>query len=173
MKKAVIIPGIIAGIIVSALMAISLILYKDNDHMEIGMVIGYSSMLIAFSLIFVGIKNYRDKQNNGSVSFGKAFLIGLYITLIASTFYVGSWMIESHFFIPDFAEKYSSSVIEATKAKGASPQELALTIKKMDEFKTMYKNPLFVIMMTYLEIIPVGILVSLIAGVILKRRTAN
>lgn len=173
MKKSVIIPGIIAGLIVSTMMVITFNIYNQDENLEMGMLIGYTTMIIAFSLIFVGIKNYRDKQNNGSVSFGKAFLIGLYITLIAATFYVATWMVEYFYFLPDFAEKYSASVIEAAKAKGASQQELALTIKKMDEFKVMYKNPLFVILMTYVEILPVGLLVSLIAALILKRKPSN
>jgi hypothetical protein len=66
------------------------------------MLIGYASMLIAFSLVFVGIRNYRDKFNEGVISFGKAFKIGIMIVLIASTMYVVAWLIDYFFFIPDF-----------------------------------------------------------------------
>src|ERR1017187_9822075 len=72
------------------------------------MLIGYASMLVALSLVFVGIRNYRDKYNNGVISFGKAFKIGIMIVLIASTIYVVAWLIDYFFFIPDFMEKYSS-----------------------------------------------------------------
>ncbi|MBI1781815.1 MAG: DUF4199 domain-containing protein, partial [Sphingobacteriales bacterium] len=89
MKKIVLVNGIIGGLIVAVMMLISMAWLKNgHSNMEWGMVYGYASMIICFSFIFVAIKTYRDKYNNGTVSFGKAFMIGLYITLIASTFYV-------------------------------------------------------------------------------------
>lgn len=171
MKRTVLTSGVISGLIVSALMIISSVMCYNNHNMELGMVLGYSSMLIAFSLIFVGIKNYRDKYNDGTIRFGKAFVIGLYIALIASTFYVATWLVEYYFFMPDFAEKYCTHVVEKARASGASEIEIKKQMLEMDQFKTMYKNPLFVILMTYVEILPVGIVVSLIAALILKRKT--
>ena len=111
MKKNIIIYGIIAGIIVSVLM-LSTVNYlshcEGNVDYDTSLIIGYASMLIAFSLVFVGIRNYRDKYNEGVISFGKAFKIGIMIVLIASTIYVVAWLIDYFFFIPDFMEKYSS-----------------------------------------------------------------
>ncbi len=112
MKKNIIIYGLIAGIIVSVLM-LSTVNYishcEGNVDYGTSMLIGYASMLIAFSLVFVGIRNYRDKYNGGVISFGKAFKIGSMIVLIASTIYVVAWMIDYFFFIPDFAEKIFST----------------------------------------------------------------
>ena len=102
MKKIVWVSGLISGLIVSSLMAISIVRCYNGANYEGSMLIGYASMLAAFSLIFVGIKNYRDKYNNGIISFGKAFKIGLFIALIASTMYVITWLICYYFFIPDF-----------------------------------------------------------------------
>ncbi|MES1224484.1 MAG: DUF4199 domain-containing protein, partial [Bacteroidota bacterium] len=108
MQKNIIVYGIIAGIIVCALMLFSVnyLGHNDNVSYNTSLVIGYASMLIAFSLVFVGIRNYRDKYNGGVISFGKAFKIGIMIVLIASTMYVAAWLIDYFFFIPDFAEKY-------------------------------------------------------------------
>src|SRR6476661_3699271 len=101
MKKIVINYGLIAGIIVSVLMLFSV---NFMSHREGGidyntsLLIGYASMLIAFSLVFVGIRNYRDKYNGGVISFSKAFKIGIMIVLIASTIYVIAWLIDYYFF---------------------------------------------------------------------------
>lgn len=75
-------------------------------------------------MIFVAIKNYRDKYNNGTISFGKAFKIGLYVSLIASTMYVVVWMIDYYLFIPDFMDRYAEHMLQESKAKGASEVEL-------------------------------------------------
>jgi hypothetical protein len=173
MKKNIIIYGVIAGIIVSGLM-----LYTVNNLSHCGghidfdtsMVIGYASMLIAFSLVFVGIRNYRDKFNGGVISFGKSFKTGMLIVLVASTIYVAAWLIDYFFFMPDFAEKYAAHTLEQLKASGASPKEIEDEAKDMATFTTMYKNPFFNAMMTYAEILPVGLIVTLISSFILKRK---
>jgi hypothetical protein len=127
-------------------------------------------MILAFSFIFVATKINRDKYNGGVLSFGRAFLVGLYITLIASTVYVGAWLIDYYCFIPDFAEKYATSSIAHLKASGASPAKIAQETASMASMAQMYKNPLFVILLTYMEIVPVGLVVSLLSALILKKR---
>lgn len=173
MKKIIIIYGLIAGVIVATVMAISTAVYHNSGNFTGGMVIGYASMLIAFSMIFVGVKSYRDKHNNGSISFGKAFKIGILITAIASTIYVITWLINYYCFMPDFGDKYAAQVIEQLKASGASAVEIAKETKEMNSFAQMYKNPFFNAMLTYIEILPVGLIVTLISALILKRKTAS
>ncbi len=170
MKKIVITCGLIAGAIVSTLMCISILVVDEHKDYNTSMVIGYASMILAFSMIFVGIKNFRDKHNGGTVTFGKAFLIGLYIALIASTIYVITWALEYKYVFPDFMEKYSAHMIKEVKASGASEAQMAEKLKQMDSYREMYKSPLFFTLMTYAEILPVGIIVSLIAALILRRK---
>jgi hypothetical protein len=174
MKKNILIYGLISGIVVSVLMLASvnyLSHCEGNVDYDTSMLIGYASMLLAFSLVFVGIRNYRDKYNEGIISFGKAFKTGLLIVLIASTIYVIAWLIDYFFFIPDFLEKYSAHMLAELKASGASQLEIDKQTAEMASFATMYKNPFFNAMMTYLEILPVGLIVTLISSLILKRKT--
>lgn len=168
MKKTVLIFGLIAGAIVSGLMISGVTLCSGD--METGMLIGYASMLLSFIFIFVGIINYRDKYNDGIISFGKAFRIGLYICLIASTMYVITWMIEYYFFMPDFMEKYMAKALQKMAEEGATPQEIADKTAEMEQYKKIYSTPWGVAFMTYLEIVPVGLVVSLLAALILKRK---
>jgi hypothetical protein len=176
MKKNIIIYGLIAGIIVSILMLISvnsLNHREGNFDYNTSLLIGYASMLIAFSLVFVGIRNYRNKYNGGVISFGKAFKIGIMIVLIASTMYVVAWLIDYFYFIPDFMEKYSAHMLDQLKASGASQAEIDKQTKEMANFAAMYNNPFYNAMMTYLEILPVGLVVTLISSLILKRKGAK
>ena len=173
MKKNIIIYGLIAGIIVSILMLFSINYISHVDgkvDYDTSLLIGYASMLIAFSLVFVGIRNYRDKYNGGVISFGKAFKIGIMIVLIASTIYVVAWLIDYFFFIPDYMEKFSTQELDKLKASGASQLEIDKETIKMANMVKMFKNPLFNAMMTYAEILPVGLVVTLISSLILKRK---
>lgn len=87
--------------------------------------------------------------------------------------YVLAWLIDYFFFIPDFIEKYSAHMIDELKASGASQEEIDKQTKEMADFAVRYKNPLFNAMMTYVEVLPVGLIVTLISSLILKRKTAK
>src|SRR6266545_5323522 len=143
-KKNIIIYGLIAGIVVSVLM-LSSVNYishcEGNVDYDTSLLIGYASMLIAFSLVFVGIRNYRNKYNEGVISFGKAFKIGIMIVLIASTIYVVAWLIDYFYFIPDFMEKYSAHMLDELKASGTSQLEIDKQAQEIARFGKMYNNP--------------------------------
>ena len=174
MKKTVLVCGIIAGLISTSMFIGLMLLGKaGHDDFKNGMIYGYTLMILAFSLIFVGTRITRDKHNGGIISFGKAFRVGLYITLIASTIYVIVWLIDYYFFIPDFAEKYAAHVLKDLKASGASEAQIAKQTADMEKFSQMYKNPLFNAIITYSEILPVGIVVSLISAWALKRKNKD
>lgn len=170
MKKTIIICGLVGGFIVTCTMIATMIGLIKNPYFEGGMLLGYSTMLVAFSLIFVAVKNARDKFGSGFITFGKAFRIGLMITLIASTIYVLVWMIDYYFFIPDFMERYSKHIIDQLKASGMPQAELQKQIASTQNMSRLYKNPLVCAAYTYIEILPVGLLVSLVCALILKRK---
>lgn len=169
MKKTVLTYGLIAGLIASAGMGISLSIGIDHMDSVWGMVLGFTGMIIAFAFIFVAIIKYRDHINNGSISFGRAFLIGLCISLIASSMYVLVWMVEYEYVFPDFMEKYAAQTVEKMKAEGASAVEINKTATEMAKFKEDYKNPVYRAGVTYTEILPLGIFASILAAAILRR----
>jgi hypothetical protein len=171
MKKIIWVCGIIAGIISVSWGVLSDGVLSDSLSLNTRMLFGYATMILGFSLIFVAIKNYRDTYNNGQITFGKALKIGLLITLIASTVYVIVWMIDYSYFLPDFGEKYQAQVLAELKASGASAAEIQRQRAELAATMAKYKaNPAFRAMFTYLEIVPVGVVVSLIAALILKRK---
>ncbi|MCF0069178.1 DUF4199 domain-containing protein [Dyadobacter sp. CY261] len=173
MNRIIVICGIISGVIVSTFMVVSVGACYKQGNFEGNMLLGYAAMLLAFSMVFVGIKNYRDKYSQGVVSFGKAFKIGLYITLVASTVYVIVWLFDYYFFIPDFMDKYTAHLLRQFKAEGPTQAELDKKMVELAGYKDMYKSPLMVILWTYAEILPVGLVVSLISALILKRPGAQ
>ncbi len=172
MKKTIWVCGIIAGIISVSWGVVGEGLLSDHLSLNTRLIFGYATMILGFSLIFVAIKNYRDTYNNGQITFGKALRIGLLITLIASTVYVVVWMIDFSYFVPDYGEKYQAQAIAEMKASGVSAAEIKKQGAEIAATMAKYKSSAtFRIVFTYLEIVPVGIVVSLIAALILKKKS--
>ncbi|MBK7553016.1 MAG: DUF4199 domain-containing protein [Flavobacteriales bacterium] len=169
MKKTVLTYGIIGGIIVSAMMFITL---GGGEHdWDNGMWIGYTTMVIGLSTIFFAVKTYRDKHLGGVIKFGKAFLMGLYITLIASTMYVASWMVLSSMSEQDIMQQYYDHTKAQLESSDKPAAEVEAELKEMREFQEMYKNPAVKVGFTYMEILPVGLLISLLCAAILQRKS--
>ena len=173
MKKIVLTFGLISGAIVAGMMAITVPLcmngHIDFDKSEI---VGYSSMVLAFLMVFFGIRSYRDNIGGGSISFGKAFQVGILITLIASVVYVVTWEIVYFNFIPGFVDSYIAGTLQKMREHGATDAAIAGKVKEMARFKELYANPFFNVGMTFMEIFPVGLIVTLVSAGILRRRTA-
>jgi hypothetical protein len=168
MKKIIFICGLIGGLISVGWYIFSVQVFKLDMSMNARLFFGYASMVLAFSLIFVGIKNFRDNYNGGVISFGKAIKIALLITAVASTVYVGVWLIDYYFFTPDYFDKYAASVLAGLKASHASQANIDKQMAQITDYAKMYRNPFFNALFTYAEIAPVGIIISLIAALILK-----
>ena len=161
--------GVIAGLVVGAAMYLSF--WSTGGampHGAIGMVIAYATMLVALSAVFMGIKHHRDVAGGGVIRFWPAFGMGLAISFIAALFYVATWELVQATLVHDFAGSYAASVIEAQKAKGIDPAALAKLTADMDAFKVQYADPMFRLPMTFLEIFPVGLLVSLVSALVLR-----
>lgn len=160
--------GVIAGLVVGiALFCIS-VAYGGQAPPTYGMALGYLTMLVALSAVFVGIKRHRDVDRGGVIRFWPAFGLGLGISLIASVCYVLAWEASMAVVDIDFAETFANAVIERQKAKGVDGAALAKVVADMQTFKIQYANPLYRLPMTFAEIFPVGVLVSLVSAALLR-----
>ncbi|WP_258098484.1 DUF4199 domain-containing protein [Marinoscillum pacificum] len=139
-------------------------------NMERSEILGYAAMLLAFVAVFIGVKNYRDKELNGSISFGKAYLIGMYIVLVTTFIYVAGWMIYFPLFIPDFPDQFMASQLKSLEESGMTGVELEAKREEMASFMDWYRQPLNMIGMTIVEILPIGLIVALISALVWKKK---
>ena len=167
MLRTILTYGVIAGLIVIA-PTFLYILWAEPDMSDHSALLGYAVMLVALSAIFVGVKSYRDKTLGGVIKFVPAFLMGLGISVVAGVIYVVGWEIYMALTNYTFASAYGDSMVEAARAKGASPEEIEALAAQMATFAEQYRDPLFRVPMTFIEIFPVGVLVSLISAALLR-----
>ena len=171
MKKVIVTYGIIAGIITGGLMLATMPLFVNGtlDHSN-GFFIGMTGIVISLSLVFFGVKSYRDNQAEGTITFGKGLLIGLGITMIACVFYVIAWEITYARSGDWFLEQWSNDEIEKLKADGATEADLQKAQTDWTSFVELYKNPIVRYGMTLMEIFPVGVLISVLSAALLKKK---
>ena len=164
--------GLIAGIILSAFIVISIPFMKHMtaESVTTSMFIGYTVQFLTFSLIFFAIRQYRDKYNGGVISFGRAFRTGLWISLIGAAFYVVTWAIVYHTALPDYIDTWGAAQVQGAEKRGASAQEIAEIKQEIADGKAMYSTWYGFIGFTLMEILPTGLIVTLISALILKRK---
>ena len=140
---------------------------KGTLNFENGEVVGYTTMVIALSLIFFGVKSYRDNKLAGVITFGTAVKVGLLITVVASLLYALTWEV---IYKEDFIQRYNEREVVKMKEEGATEANLQAATKEMEKFAEMYKNPIFRFGITLMEILPVGIVISLLSAALLKKK---
>src|ERR1700689_4567071 len=120
MKKTILTFGVISGAI-SSLMMVGTVPVRHMIGYDKSIVIGYTSIVLSFLLVFFGIRSYRDNIGNGQITFLKAFAVGISITVISCICYVVTWEVIYYNFLPDFWDKYGAHLVEKLRASGASP----------------------------------------------------
>ena len=172
MKKTVLTFGLIGGAIMAAMMFATLP-FMDKIGFDKGAIVGYTTMILAFMLVFFGIRSYRENVSDGQITFGRAFAVGILITVVACVCYVVAWEIIYFRFMPDFADKYASYAIEKARASGASQQVIEAKLQEMKSLKSLFDNPLTNAAMPFTEPFPIGLVVTLISAAILRKKTTD
>ena len=170
MKRNVLIFGLVLGTLLSGHALYMVNIVYHNTSFEGNDVVGYAAMVIVFSLTFFGIWSYRNKDLGGVISLGTAFKTGALIALIGSTMYVVSWLFYFYLVVPDFIDKYSEHVILVAEKHGATAAELAAKRQDNEQFAELYKNPIFVVLISYMEVLPIGLIVAFVSSLILKKK---
>lgn len=155
--------GLLAGAVIAA--TITVLLAVGVGH---SLWLGYLVMLVALTLIFVGIKRYRDVEKGGVIRFLPAFGLGLGMAVVAGIAYVAVWetyVAVAHY---DFMGDYIASIRHEREAAGVGGAALAREMAELEAMRVQFANPLFRLPMIFLEIFPVGLIVALVSAALLR-----
>jgi hypothetical protein len=173
LKRIVLKYGLASGAVVVTLMAVSLTLTMSGRlDFQGSELVGYSTMVLAFLLVFFGVRAYREETGGGAIGFGTAFKVGFLITLVTCAVYVLTWEIVYYGFYPNFLDDYQAHAVAQMRAAGEAEAAIEAAQREMAQFAEMYKNPLVNIGFTFLEIFPVGLVMTLVSAGILRRKPA-
>ena len=169
MKRTVLTFGVLSGL-VSTLMMFITVLFIDQIGWDNGVVVGYTAIVLSLLFVYFGIRSYRDNQLGGKITFGRAFGVGILITLLSCLFYVISWEIEYATLFSDFADKYAAHAMEQARASGADQATMAAKAAEMADMQKVMDNPLVRPLFIFIEPFPVGLVVTLISAAVLRRK---
>ena len=169
MKKTVLTFGLIAGVIICVLMGGQLLI-ADKIGSGHSLLLGYTMMVASFLLVYFGIRSYRDNTLAGHISFGRAFACGILITLITTVCYVVMWEIVYFNFMPHFMDSYFAAQIHKVQSSGLDPATTAARVAAIQRSQQSYQNPLVNAAYTFMEPLPVGLIITLISAAVLRRK---
>jgi hypothetical protein len=169
MRKTVLTFGLISGLMISVLMDGSFLLANKigSGH---SMLLGYTMMVASFLLVYFGIRSYRDNTLGGEITFGRAFACGILIALITCVCYVATWEVLYFNFMPHFMDNYFAAQIHRAQASGLDPATTAAKVAEIQNFQQLYQNPLVNMAYTFIEPLPVGLIITFISAAILRRK---
>ncbi len=170
MKKIVLVSGLLASIVIVSISGLMLLLAGDESSHQYSEWLGYLVMILGLSMIFVGIKQYRDQHSGGVIKFSKGMQVGLLITLVATVCYVLAWEVYMQSADSNFMEDYKQTYIENLQSSGEAPEIIAKKINDMELMAEKYNNPVFRMGITALEIFPVGLIISILSAMLLRNR---
>lgn len=169
MRRTVLTFGLITGGILSAMMLLT-VPFMDEIGFDRGEILGYSTMVLASLLVFFGVKSYRDNVAGGTIGFGRAFAVGALIVVVSAVCYVATWQLVYYKLAPDFGEKFQAHMVEEARASGDTPEEIQAKVAKIERNMELYRNPAVNVAISFVEPLPVGLVLALISAGILSRR---
>ena len=166
MLRVILFYGVIGGLIVALPWVFGLHALVPHQYGELA---GYAVMIVALTMVFIAIKDYRDRVLGGVIKFLPALGIGLGITAVAGVFYVLGFELYQLMSGENYIDGYITYAIEQERAKGVTGAELEAFAANMEGMRTMMANPAVRMAVSFaIEFLPVGTVISLISAALLR-----
>ena len=167
MKKTSIRFGLYGAVTICVLFLASWTLGKGLSY-DAQEVLGYSAMIISLSFVFFGIRYFRDKENQGELSFKQAMTIGLLISLLTALAFGILDVIYVKYINPEFMDEYYARTL-ADLESSLPPAEYEQQKAVLESQKDFWMNPLMNFVVMFMTVFVIGAIITLISGLILKR----
>lgn len=168
MKSTIVKFGVYSFLTAITLFLIGLIVGKSFDF-STQEIIGYTSMFVSLSFVYFGIKHYRDNENDGKISFGKALQIGILISLFAALGFAIIDYIYTTVINPDFAAEYLEKTSENLQ-KTLSEEEYLKQKAALEQQMKDYGGSGFMAFIMFVTVVIIGFILSLLSSLFLQRK---
>ncbi len=166
MIKAALKYGLMAGLMIFIIGFVPLIIAGGPQELGYGIseVLGYASMILSLLFIIIAVKQYRDKQLRGKISFGKALGLGLLVSVVAGIILVVGDTIYLLYIDPDFAVNHMEHQIGVMRDSGVSETEIQAMQQQMVSATWIFEVVMFLTVFFF------GLIISLITAAIYKKK---
>jgi len=130
---------------------------------------GWLGIILSVSFVFIGMKYYRDRVNNGRLGFGEGLKLGVLIVLVPAVLYGLFSVLYAEVLDPDFLDKYYQfQISELPASLTATEREARMT--EMQEQRELFANPLMQFIAMFLCVFAAGLIVAVLSALFLKRK---
>ncbi|MBT8262079.1 MAG: DUF4199 domain-containing protein [Bacteroidia bacterium] len=168
MRKTVIKYGLYSLLAASILFLLAFLIGKGMSY-SVQETVGYITMVVSLVFVFFGIRHYRDRVNNGKVSFGKALFIGFMISLFAGLGFGVVDYIYTTMINPDFAQEYLTTMVADMKAT-LPAEEFEVQKANLEQQMEEYGGSGFMAFIMFATVAMIGLVISIISALILQRK---
>ena len=168
MKKSILRYGLYS-FLTALILFLSALVFGKGLSFETQTVLGYVSIVASLTFVFFGIKHFRDKENNGVISFGKALGAGMLITLFAALGFAIIDYVYTAYINPDFIGEFTANSI-ANLEKTLSGEELIKAKEDLNnQMKSMGSSSALALFM-FAIVTVIGFIISLLSSLFLQRK---
>lgn len=171
MKSIVLKYGVISGLITVAIMLGSTLYEQRNGFGATPSIVAYIGVILIFIPIYLGIRNYREIEGKGFITFWKALNTGIIIIVISGVLFAISKVVIYYWITPDYPEKYSAYMMQQIKLSGKDLQDTVLVKQQMVQLKEMAKNPFILGAASFTQPLFLDIVMVLISAAILRKKS--
>ena len=168
MKKTIVRYGLYGSITLAVLFSLGLYIGQFLEY-STREVIGYATMVISLSFIFFGVKHYRDKENEGVISFANSLKIGVLISLIVALVFGIIDVVYIEFINPDFTAEYYNHMVEQYKSS-LTEVEFQEKLKQLEEQKELFSSTFMSFLIMSMTVFVLGFIISLLSALFLQRK---
>ncbi len=170
MKKLILKNGLYATLVVVGIHVVFWIA-SDHENYTLGELVGYASMILSMSFVFLGMREYKLNEKNGTLSFTEGLKVGTLIALIPSAGFALYDLFYVKFLDPDFYKKYSANYLKELEEK-LSKEEYIKAAADMEANMALFTNPAFQFLVMFATVFVIGFIISLISSIILRTKTS-
>jgi hypothetical protein len=154
--------GLLAGTI---LIVFKFIRFASFDEVSLtAILLDYISLIGLAAVCYYAVYQYRENENHGLITLGNAFLLCMYISLIASIMIGGFHYIHAKYIDPSRSEKLIQKTVEYMKGKNFSETEMKQAIANARAYYTPMSQAI-----SGVAVIIYGLFISLVVAAIAKR----
>ena len=160
--------GILGALAILVLGSIHLFLLMPNNSWETNEVFGYLTMILSMVFVFFGVRHYRDRVNNGILTFGQGLKVGMLIVLIPAVFFGLFTILYIEVINPGWQDQYYGDMLVKLKAN-TPPEKLDEKVREFERMRQMFDKPIFQFLLMAGTVLVIGFIASIISAITLRR----
>lgn len=155
--------GILLGILT---VVMGVIMYVTNAYLEPSIIYSIIIYLILIVVISLGIKAFKT-ENGGFLSIGEALKVGIGVAVVGGIISALWSFVLMNYLEPDYMAQMTE--LSRDRLVEVNPNMTESQIEAAMEFNQRFSSPYFIMAVTLIGNLFFGFIISLIAGIIMKK----